>query len=263
MTEILRTEGLSKYFGGVSAVSLVDLQVFKKEICAVIGPNGAGKSTFFNVITNHLDASSGKVYFMGEDITGVPPHLICRKGLARSFQLTNIYPKLSVIHSVQMSLLSVGGWTYSLFRRTDTLLKDQAEEILEMVGLLDLRHSPANLLSHGDKKRLELAISLGTRPKMLLMDEPTAGMAPDETWGLVELVNKLRNEQHLTVLFTEHDMDVVFDIADRIFVLHQGTKISEGLPEEVQKDERVRECYLGAAEGTEPSGSTHKGRESR
>ena len=125
------------------------------------------------------------------------------------------------------------------------MLREETERILEMVGLLDQRSLVGNFLSHGDKKRLELAISLGTKPKMLLMDEPTAGMAPDETWGLVELVDKLRNEENLTVLFTEHDMDVVFDIADRIVVLHQGTKICEGLPEEVQRDRRVRECYLG------------------
>jgi branched-chain amino acid transport system ATP-binding protein len=144
-----------------------------------------------------------------------------------------------------MSLLSIEGLGGSIFRWAGTLLREETERILEMVGLLDHRHLTGNLLSHGDKKRLELAITLGTRPKMLLMDEPTAGMAPDETWALVDLVDKLRNEEDLTVLFTEHDMDVVFDIADRVVVLHEGTKICEGRPEEVQKDEMVRQCYLG------------------
>lgn len=250
MTEILRTEKLTKRFGGVSAVSVVDLSVFRKEICAVIGPNGAGKSTFFNIITHYLDPTSGKVYFLGEDITGLPAHLICRKGLARSFQLTNIYPKLTVSDSVRMSLLSVEGMGGSMFRSADALLRDETDRILEMVGLRDQRNLTGNLLSHGDKKRLELAISLGTKPKMLLMDEPTAGMAPDETWGLVDLVERLRNEEDLTVLFTEHDMDVVFDIAERIIVLHQGVKICEGPPEAVRLDDRVRECYLGAPQSS-------------
>ncbi len=247
MTEILRTDNLTKRFGGVTAVSAVDLRVNHKEICAVIGPNGAGKSTLFNLITHFLEPTAGRVYFQGEDITGVPAHTICRKGLAKSFQLTNIYPRLTVFDSVQMSLFSKAGLDGNMFRSSSLVMREETERILHMVGLASQAEVTGELLSHGDKKRLELAISLGTRPKMLLMDEPTAGMAPDETWALVELMDKLRNEEGLTVLFTEHDMDVVFDIAERLVVLHQGIKICEGSPEEVQTDERVRECYLGTS----------------
>ena len=250
MTEVLRTEGLTKRFGGLVAVSMVDLVVNHKEICAVIGPNGSGKSTLFNLITHYLEPSSGRVFFQGADITDMPAHDICTRGLVRSFQLTNIYPYLTVFDSVQMSLLSIEGLSGNLFRKARSLLREETERVLQMVGLSDQWYLTGNLLSHGDKKRLELAISLGTKPRMILMDEPTAGMAPDETWALVELVDKLRNEEDLTVLFTEHDMDVVFDIADRIVVLHEGTKICEGLPEQVQKDDAVRQCYLG---GYQPS----------
>ncbi|MBI5251472.1 MAG: ABC transporter ATP-binding protein [Desulfomonile tiedjei] len=229
------------------AVSGVNLVVNRGDIHAVIGPNGAGKSTLFNLITNYFEPSAGRVLFKGQDITGRPAHAICRMGLARSFQLTNIYPKLTVFESVQMSLLSIEGLAGSLFGSTGKLLQEDTENVLEMVGLIEQRDLIGNLLSHGDKKRLELAITLGNRPEMLLMDEPTAGMAPDETWEIVDLVNKLRLEENLTILFTEHDMDVVFEMADRVSVLHQGLVICDAVPEEVQKDEMVRECYLGSA----------------
>lgn len=247
MAEILRTDNLTKHFGGVMAVSGVNLVVNKGDIHAVIGPNGAGKSTLFNLITNYFEPSAGRVLFKGQDITGRPAHAICRMGLTRSFQLTNIYPKLTVFESVQMSLLSIEGLAGSFFGSTGKLLQEDTEKVLEMVGLIKQRDVIGNLLSHGDKKRLELAITLGNKPEMLLMDEPTAGMAPDETWEIVNLVNKLRLEENLTILFTEHDMDVVFDMADRVSVLHQGLVICDAVPEEVQKNEMVRECYLGSA----------------
>lgn len=247
MAEILRTENLTKHFGGVMAVSGVNLAVRRGDIHAVIGPNGAGKSTLFNLITNYLEPNAGRVIFKGQDITGRPAHAICRMGLARSFQLTNIYPKLTVFESVQMSLLSTEGLAGKFFRPTGRLLLDETKKVLEMVGLTEQKNVIGKLLSHGDKKRLELAITLGNKPEMLLMDEPTAGMAPDETWEIVNLVQKLRLEENLTILFTEHDMDVVFDMADRVSVLHQGLMICDAVPEEVQKDEMVRECYLGSA----------------
>lgn len=247
MGVILQTQNLSKHFGGVAAVMRVNLVVNQGTTHAVIGPNGAGKTTLFNLITNFIEPSGGGIFFKGKDITRKPPHQICRMGIARSFQLTNIYPKLTAFESVQMSLLSLNGLAGNLFRPSSSMLREETARILEMVGLIDQKDRIGDLLSHGDKKRLELAITLGNRPDLLLMDEPTAGMGPDETWAIVDLIQKMRNEENLTVLFTEHDMDVVFDIADRISVLHQGGLICEGPPEQVQKDEKVRACYLGSA----------------
>jgi branched-chain amino acid transport system ATP-binding protein len=247
MSEILRTENLSKHFGGVAAVFRVDLVVHQGTTHAVIGPNGAGKSTLFNLITNYIEPTQGRILFKEKDITGKPTHTICRMGISRSFQLTNIYPKLSAFESIQMSLLSLKGLAGNIFRSARYMLQEEGEKILEMVGLVEQKDVIGDLLSHGDKKRLELAITLGNKPDLLLMDEPTAGMGPEETWEIVELIHKLNKEENLTILFTEHDMDVVFDIADRVSVLHQGMLICEGLPEEVQRDKKVRECYLGSS----------------
>jgi branched-chain amino acid transport system ATP-binding protein len=247
VSKILETKSLTKFFGGVAAVMRVNLSVDREAIHAVIGPNGAGKSTLFNLITNYLEPTNGGVFFKGQEITGEAPHKICRMGIARSFQLTNVFPKLTAFESVQISLFSMRGLAGNFFIGSKALLQDETERILGMVGLLERKDLVADLLSHGDRKRLELAITLGNKPELLLMDEPTAGMGPDETWAIVDLIRKLSREEKLTVLFTEHDMDVVFDIADRISVLHQGILICEGSPEDVQKDEKVRTCYLGSA----------------
>jgi branched-chain amino acid transport system ATP-binding protein len=247
MAEILRTQSLTKLFGGVAAVLSVDITVYKGTTHAVIGPNGAGKSTLFNLITSYLAPTRGGVFFKGKEITNQPPHKICRMGIARSFQLTNIYPKLTSFESVQMSLLSLKGLAGKVFKSSSSLLRKETENILEMVGLADKKDSLADVLSHGDKKRLELGITLGNKPVLLLMDEPTAGMGRDETWAIVDLIQRLRKEEGLTILFTEHDMDVVFEIADRISVLHQGIVICEGTPQQVQQDDSVRACYLGTA----------------
>jgi len=244
---ILRTQSLTKNFGGVTAVLGVNLGVNQGVTHAIIGPNGAGKTTLFNLITGYMEPTEGSVFFKGKEITRQPPHRICRLGISRSFQLTNIYPKLTPLESVQMSLLSLKGLAGNLYKSSGSLLREEAERVLEMVGLIDQKNTIGDLLSHGDKKRLELAITLGNKPELLLMDEPTAGMGPDETWAIVDLIQKLRKEENLTVLFTEHDMNVVFDIADRISVLHQGTLICEGFPEEVQNDTKVQDCYLGSA----------------
>jgi branched-chain amino acid transport system ATP-binding protein len=245
MDKILQTENLTRHFGGVRAVESVNMGVERGQIHAVIGPNGAGKSTLFNLITNFIEPDSGRVLFNGQEITGQPAHAICRMGIARSFQLTNIYPKLTVFDSVQMSLISHRGLAGNFFKSRRSVLKDETEKILEMFGLADQRNVMGELLPHGDKKRLELAVSLGNEPSLLLMDEPTAGMAPEETWSTVKLIHMLAREHNITILFSEHNMDVVFDIADQISVLYYGQIIFEGAPSEVQKNEKVREVYLG------------------
>lgn len=245
MDKILRTENLCVHFGGIIATNDVNLSIQRGQIHALIGPNGAGKSTLFNLITGHIKPTSGKVLFKEQEITNKPIHAICKMGLARSFQLINIYPALTVAESIEMSLLSQRNLAGKVFGSARSRVRGEIDRILEMVGLTDKRDLSAKLLPHGDKKRLELGITLGNQPELLLMDEPTAGMAQDERWATVDLIKQLVTHQNLTVFFTEHDMDMVFDIADRISVLHQGKIICEGLPREIVENLEVRKCYLG------------------
>ncbi len=242
---LLKIDGLSKSFGGVRAVHKVDLEIERGDIYAVIGPNGAGKSTLFNLVTKYLEPDEGKVTFKGEDITRLFPQDICKRGIARAFQRVNIYPKLTVFESVQMSLISQKGLAMSLFRSVKGIFREETLAILNNVGLGEQAHKTGDALSQGDKKRLELAITLGNEPELILMDEPTAGMAPEQTAATVELIRHLAKTQNLTILFTEHDMAVVFGIASKIAVLHQGAVISRGKPEEVRADEQVQKVYLG------------------
>jgi len=242
---LLKTEKLSKAFGGLVAVNKVDLDVQEREIHAIIGPNGAGKTTFFNLVTKYLNPGEGKVIFKGKDITKLPPHRICQRGLIRCFQRASIYPMLTVTESVQMAVLSQKGKALNLFRPARDMFRTEVANILDRVGLAEQANVRGDTLSHGDKKRLELAIALGNRPELLLLDEPTAGMSREETRATMELLRELRDSINLTILFTEHDMSVVFGIAERITVLHQGCIIAEGSPAEVQANEKVQQVYLG------------------
>ena len=242
---VLRTRRLSKSFGGLRAVDNVSLDVHEGDIHAIIGPNGAGKSTFFNLVTHYLDQDEGNVIFKGEDITGLPPHRICKKGIVRCFQRANIYPMLTVAESVQMAVLSQQGKAISMFQRAHSMFQTNVADILESTGLSEQADVRGDALSHGDKKRLELAIALGNSPQLLLLDEPTAGMSGEETRVTMELISGLRDQMNLTILFTEHDMSVVFGIATRITVLHQGSILADGAPEEVRKNEEVQRIYLG------------------
>jgi len=242
---LLEVAGLNRSFGGFQALGGVSFRVEAGEISAVIGPNGAGKTTLFNVITGHLAPDSGRVGFAGRDITGQPPHAICRLGLARSFQRTNIFPRLSVFENVQIAILSHERRAYGLWTSAQSLGRDRTMEILEDVGLAPRAADPSGSLSYGDQKQLELGIALALEPTLLLLDEPTAGMSPQETRTSVALVARIARERKLTVLFTEHDMDVVFSVAQRIRVLHQGRLIAEGAPEEIRGLAEVKRVYFG------------------
>jgi len=242
---VLETRGLSKAFGGVRAVSSVDLAMPKGEIRALIGPNGAGKTTFFNMLTGQLRADAGLVLFKGERLSGLPPYAVWRRGVSRTFQITATFATLSALDNVRVARLSHTGKTYSLLEAAARLEADAARALLGQVGLLEQADRVAAVLAYGDLKKLELAVALANDPEVLLLDEPTAGMAPAERGALMALTERIARARGLTVLFTEHDMDVVFAVADRIMVLHQGRVIADGPPAQVRADAQVQRVYLG------------------
>ncbi|MEQ9121066.1 MAG: ABC transporter ATP-binding protein [Alphaproteobacteria bacterium] len=247
MTAMLEIEGLWKDFGGFVATRDVDFELKEGERHAIIGPNGAGKTTFFNLITGHLTPTKGKVRFRGQDITGMAPHKVVKLGLARSFQRINVFPRMSVFENVQVALMSRDGHSTRMFKLCFDLNVDETYELLETVGLRPEAAEIAGELAYGKQKQLELAIALAQNPVALLLDEPTAGMSPSETEVAIRLVDRITKERGLTLLFTEHDMGVVFGISDRISVLHHGEIIARGLPDEVRNDPEVRRIYLGEA----------------
>lgn len=242
----LRAERLDRWFGGVHAVDEVDLDVAAGAVHAVIGPNGSGKSTLFNLITGHTVPNAGRIWFHDEEITGLPYHKVVRRGIAKSYQITTLFPALSVWENVRIAAQSAkspyvfwlpAGWMRDVNRAT--------EDVLETVGLADQRDAIAGNLSHGDQRLLDLAIALATRPRLILLDEPTAGMSPSETAETVALVRSLTPA--VTVLMVEHKMSVVLGIADRITVLNYGRKLFEGSPEEVSAHPKVQEVYLSGS----------------
>jgi branched-chain amino acid transport system ATP-binding protein len=244
---LLEVRNVVKSFGGLRALQDVSLSVAKGEIRAVIGPNGAGKSTLFNVMTGLLHPDAGDVVFEGEPITGLPPYRVIRKGIGRSFQITNIFPRMSVFENVQVALFShhrTGSNPLYLARKF-TRVGEEVLDLLGQVGLAEKYDSSASVLSHGDQKRLEIAISLASRPKLLMLDEPTAGMSRFESRETVALLQRISREQGLTLIFTEHDMDIVFAISEKIMVLQQGAVIADGTPAEIKANPDVRKAYLG------------------
>ena len=242
---MLEVHELTKRFDGFQAVAGVSLTVPRGAISAIIGPNGAGKTTLFNLITGHLQPDSGRIVFKGRDVTGIAPHDLCRLGMGRSFQRTNIFPRLTVFQNIQAAFVSHRGRGWNLVTPVERLYRDETAALLDAVGLLGKAGEVSGFLSHGGQKQLELGIALALEPEILLLDEPTAGMSATETRDSITLIARLAHERALTLLFTEHDMDVVFSIAQRITVLHQGQVIAEGAPDEVRRDAEVRRVYLG------------------
>jgi branched-chain amino acid transport system ATP-binding protein len=242
---ILRVESLVKRFGGLVALGGVDLAVEAGEFRAIIGPNGAGKSTFFNTMTGLLRPDSGRVAFEGRDITGEPPHRVARRGVARTFQITSVFHDLSALENVQVALLVHARRSWSMWSRARALGADRARDLLALVGLAASAAKPAGTLAHGDQKRLELAIALAGEPRLLFLDEPTAGMAAQERLEAIRLVHRIARELGLSCVFTEHDMAVVFAVATRITVMHQGRVLAEGTPTEVRARPEVQQVYLG------------------
>ncbi len=242
---ILGVKKVKKSFDGFVAINGVSFSLQKGEICSIIGPNGAGKTTLFNLITGHLSIDEGKLVFKDQDITNRRPYQICRLGVGRSFQRTNIFPRLTVFQNIQAAVLVHRGRSFTFFRPVDSFFQKETEDILERVGLKEYAGTVSGSLSYGFQKQLELGIALASEPELLLLDEPTAGMSAQETHQTMELIGKITREKGLTLLFTEHDMEVVFSISQRIMVLHQGRVIAQGTPEEIRRNPEVQKVYLG------------------
>jgi branched-chain amino acid transport system ATP-binding protein len=249
---LLRVSGLTKNFGGNKAVDAISFELRPGELLALIGPNGAGKSTAFNMVGGQLPASAGSVRFDGIELLGMPSRKIARLGVGRTFQIAATFASLTVLENVQAALLSHHRKVYSFWRAARPRYRDEAMRLLDQVGMADQAGRPCSELAYGDVKRVELAMSLAGEPRLLLMDEPTAGMAPAERNALVGLVKRLVEQRNMAVLFTEHSMDVVFAYADRVIVLARGQLIAEGSVEEVRSHPKVQEVYFGTGRTFQP-----------
>ena len=242
---LLEVRGLGKSFGGVRAVDGIGFDIAPGELLALIGPNGAGKSTTFNMVNGQLRADSGSITLEGQELVGLKPRQIWKQGVGRTFQIAETFASLTVLENVQMALLAADRRIYSYFTRAADHRRSDALALLAQVGMAEQADRPCSVLAYGDVKRVELAMAMAHDPKLLLMDEPTAGMAPQERMALMELTRRLVVERRIAVLFTEHSMDVVFAHADRVIVLARGRLIAEGRPAEIRDHPKVQEVYFG------------------
>ena len=251
MSELLRTEALRKSFGELAAVDGVDVRLAEGECTAIIGPNGAGKTTLINLLSGALPADSGRIFFRGQEITEMASHMRVRRGLTRSFQVMNIFPRLTVRENVLLPVLARRGMTrrvFSALMAHDDALAD-AGRILRDIGLWEERDRPAGVLAHGDQRRLELGIAMATDPAFCLLDEPSSGMTPRERMVVLELIRRLGSEWKVTFAIVEHDMDVVFSLAARIIVMNRGRILADGSPGDIRDNREVRDIYLGGEGG--------------
>ena len=250
MTPILETRGLGRAFGALQAVADLNLDVPPGELRAVIGPNGAGKTTLFHLISGLLPPTSGRVRFRGDDVTALAAPARCRRGISRTFQITSIFPELTVLENVRVAVQLKRGGNFRLVGGRPLLeaTERRARESLGFLGLLDRAGAPAATLPHGDQRLLEIAMALAQEPELLLLDEPTQGLSPEDTAATVAVIRGIARDRRLTIVLVEHDMDVVFDLADRISVLHFGRLIAEGTPDEIRANAEVQTAYLGGLE---------------
>ena len=246
MANVLEVHELAKSFGGVQAVKNLSFDLGEGQLLAMIGPNGAGKSTCFNLINGQLRPDHGSVVIMGKKINGFPPRQVWKLGVGRTFQITATFASMTVLENIKMVILSYHRRSRSLISRVRKVYTDESMELLKLVGIEDQHDRSCGVLAYGDLKRVELAVALANKPKLLLMDEPTAGMGPAERQSLMELTADIVRTRNIGVLFTEHDMDVVFTHSDRIIVLNRGELVAEGSPAEVRANKKVQEIYLGS-----------------
>ena len=242
---ILKVVELNRYFGALYATKNVSFKIPDGEIRAIIGPNGAGKSTLMDLITNRTTPSSGKVYFKGEDITGLSPNKIVHKGMTKCFQISKLFNNLTAYENVQIARIEMNRKTFHLFPVKDTYLQEDAIKYLSLVGLEKHMNEVAAYLSYGDQRRLDIAIALAMDLQLLILDEPAAGVAREEAYSLMQLIRNLAKERNMTIIFIEHDMDIVFNYADVISVLQEGELIASGTPNEIRQNAFVQEAYLG------------------
>ena len=244
---LLETKGVSRYFGELKAVNSVSIQIYEGEAHAIIGPNGAGKTTLMDMIINRTTLSEGDVYFEGKKITKMKPYHIANLGISKCFQISKLFPALSCFENIRIALIKHKGQCFNFLPKHPDYLREECVEILNMVGMAEKIDDQAALLSYGDQRRLEIAITLAMEPKLLLLDEPTAGVARAEGYEIMKMIRNLAKKNNITVIFIEHDMDIVFNYADRISVLGHGTLLATDEPEKIRQNKFVQEAYFGGA----------------